>query len=146
METLSQYVEGIPMVAATEKEAASVDRSLQSVRNAGGDGGDLDKDVSVGCENKEQESHIDTKTAKQECDMDTKTMEQERRIDTKTAEQECHMNTKTAGVFSKQKILPDTRTAGNCGTYGSMVSGTVVLEGRREAQVLGTGYWVAMQT
>ncbi|PIO28244.1 hypothetical protein AB205_0120200 [Aquarana catesbeiana] len=109
-------------ITEMESPLSGTDSSDEDYGHAGRDGMYPDREVSAGCE----ESHIDTNSAEQECCMNIE-----------TAEQEGRMNAETNGVFSKQKTLLDDETAGNCGTSGTMVSGTVVLEGRTEDQVLG---------
>ncbi|PIO13922.1 hypothetical protein AB205_0191600, partial [Aquarana catesbeiana] len=112
------------------KEIAPANRSLQSAGNAGRDDVYPDREVSAGCE----ESHNDTYAAYTRSDFPT--AEQECRMNIETAEQEGRMNAET-DVFPTWKALLDDGIAGNCGTSGTMVSRTVVLEGRREDQVVG---------
>ncbi|PIO12319.1 hypothetical protein AB205_0206280 [Aquarana catesbeiana] len=109
-------------ITEMESPLSGTDSSDEDLGIAGGDGVYPDREVSAGCE----ESHMATNSAEQECC-----------INTETAEEEGRMNAETAGVSSKQKTLLDDGTAGNCGTTGNMVSRTVVLEGRRQDQVVG---------
>ncbi|PIO13620.1 hypothetical protein AB205_0105250, partial [Aquarana catesbeiana] len=107
-------------ITEMKSSVSGTNSSDEDLGNAGGDGVYPDREVSAG---REKESHMDTKTAEQEC-----------RMNIETAKQECRMNAETAGV---KKTLLDDGTAGNCGTSGTMVRGTVVLQGRREDQMVG---------